>query len=347
MQKLLSIALIFVLCQASAGFRMQPVNRCRIGKNIGTHPAAVQMSSDGSTDSFPKSPLDSSTRQTLNTISLAALGVAASTLFVSQAAKASDKNAPIVVLGSGGKTGKLIVQYLAAKGASVRPTYRGNAENKFKEFETVEAPAQADVTKIDTLEPALRGASSVIFAASASRGGGTADQVDYIGLENVAKECVRLKIPRLIVISSGAITRPNSLGFKITNLFGRIMEYKLKGELALKAAYSSADPSVSYAIIRPGGLLDDKAVGAGGITLNQGDSISGEVNRADVAECAAAAALSTSLPKAVTFEVYQTGKSGPLEDKFAKVSGYERSGNVLGADYNKLFEGLKSGEVTI
>ena len=69
----------------------------------------------------------------------------------------------------------------------------------------------------------------MIFAASASRKGGKAKEVDYIGVENVAKECVRLKVPKLVVISSGAITKPDSLGFKFTNVFGQIMEYKLKG----------------------------------------------------------------------------------------------------------------------
>ena len=85
----------------------------------------------------------------------------------------------IVVLGSGGKTGKLIVDYLAKKNVEVTPTsYRTGT----------------DVTKIETLEPALKGAKAVIFAASASRNGGKADQVDYQGVANVAKECVRLKV---------------------------------------------------------------------------------------------------------------------------------------------------------
>jgi hypothetical protein len=58
------------------------------------------------------------------------------------------------------------------------------------------------------------------------------------------------------------------------------MEYKLLGENALKDAYQGADSSVTYAIVRPGGLMDGKPVGPGHIELNQGDSISGEVNRA-------------------------------------------------------------------
>ena len=65
------------------------------------------------------------------------------------------------------------------------------------------------------------------------------------------------------------------------------MGYKLQGEQALREVYAdsnSAAKGLSYAIIRPGGLLDGAAAGAGKIELNQGDTISGEVNRADVAQ---------------------------------------------------------------
>ena len=46
--------------------------------------------------------------------------------------------------------------------------------------------------------------------------------------------------------------------------------------------------------------------------------------------------------------MYEAGKSGPLEGKFSKVSGYERNGETLGAtSYDALFEGLKSGNVVM
>ena len=260
----------------------------------------------------------------------------------------SSSAGPVTVLGSNGKTGKMIVQYLSSQGVAVRPTsYRVGGENPFVGLAGVEIPSLGDVTKVETLEPALKNSKAVIFAASASNKGGKADKVDFEGVVNVANECIRLKVPRLVVISSGAVTRPDSFGFKITNLFGGIMDYKLKGENGLKEAYANADPSMSYVIIRPGGLLDSSAVGPGHIELNQGDSISGEVNREDVAQAAAAAAISASMPKSVTFEMYAAGSGGPLEGKFSKTSGYERNGEVLGADYNKLFEGFKSGDVVV
>lgn len=255
---------------------------------------------------------------------------------------------PIVVLGSNGKTGKWIVSLLAKGGIAVRPTLRDAVKgaNLFKDLGDGALPVvAADVTKPDTLDPVIKDASAVIFAASASSKGGNAQQVDYLGVKTVAEECVKMKVPRLIVISSGAITRPDSLGFKITNLFGNIMNYKLDGENALKAVYAqSGDAGLSYAIIRPGGLLDNNAVGPSKIELNQGDTISGEVNRADVAECAAAAATSLKLPPNVIFEVYEQGKSGPLEGRFPTKSGYEQNGKN---SYDELFEGLKSGDVKI
>lgn len=268
-------------------------------------------------------------------------------VLVAAVAKPTDANAleiqvpkPIVVLGSGGQTGRLIVDYLVKKKVYVRPTYRANLPTY--EDEVVDKPRQVDVTKKDSIEQAISGAAAVIFAASASKSGGSAEQVDFQGVANVAEICVRNKIPRLIVISSGAISKPDSLGFKFTNIFGKIMEFKLKGENALKSTYAaSGDSSLSYAIIRPGGLADGTALGPAKIELNQGDTISGEVNRADVAQCAVEAALSTKIPPRVTFEIYQCDRKGPLENKFPKKSGYER----LGSDYDAMFEGLQSGDI--
>lgn len=55
----------------------------------------------------------------------------------------------------------------------------------------------------------------------------------------------------------------------------------------------------------------------------------------------AAAAISKTIPPNVTFEIYESGRSGPLESRFPSKSGYERSGPLLGADYEVLFQGLK------
>lgn len=66
----------------------------------------------------------------------------------------------------------MIVKYLSEQGVKVRPTsYSGSSKNVFEGLAGVEGSSYADVTKIETLEPAIRGSSGVIFAASASNKG--------------------------------------------------------------------------------------------------------------------------------------------------------------------------------
>ena len=244
----------------------------------------------------------------------------------------------IVVIGSNGQTGKLIVKLLAKQGVKVTPTYARTPPASVPSGSSVNEAKVADVTSPDSLMAAVAGASAVIFAASASKKGGNAEKVDYLGVKNTAEACIAAKVPRLVVISSGAVTRPKSLGYKITNLFGGIMGLKLKGEDALRRAYEGT--ALSYAIIRPGGLLSNEALGPSKIELNQRDTIAGEVNRADVAECAVAAALSKSLNnKKVTFEMYNTAGGAPLEDGLSKPSGFEQTGT----DYDSMFIGLQEG----
>lgn len=247
----------------------------------------------------------------------------------------------IVVLGANGKTGKLITEKLS-KNQLVQVIAGYRDISKATAIDGVKT-VYADVTKIGTLEGALKDADVTIFAASASWNGGNAKEVDYLGIKNVAEECVRLHVPKLVVISSGAITKPDSFGYRITNLFGSIMEYKLKGELALIDVYKNTDAS-SYAIIRPGGLMDNKAEGVSNIVLNQGDTIAGEINREDVADVVVAAALSTTIPKNVVFEVYTRGNAGPLQKKFNQVSGYE---SKVSTNYDDMLKDLKTGIFSI
>jgi len=301
------------------------------------------------TESVPFNPTIGMKSRVGSIISSLSSALLVTTAFVTQYPKKVEaldiaQNSKIVVLGAGGKTGQLIVQNMISEnlGKFVRPVYRGKPQ-AFGESTNVEV-ASGDVTKIETLEGCIKGASAVIFAASASKNGGNAKAVDNVGVENVAKECVRLNVPRLVVISSGAITKPQSLGFKITNLFGNIMNEKLAGENSLIETYKNASPQQSYVIIRPGGLTDGSPLGASGMELNQGDTISGEVNRSDVALAALAAATSKTLEsKSVIFELYRKGSGGPLESRFPTKSGYEQTGT----SYEEMFKGLKGGKLDV
>ena len=78
-----------------------------------------------------------------------------------------------------------------------------------------------DVTNSASIMNAVKGASGVIFAASSSgkKKGGDPAHVDYLGVYNTARACLDCEVPKLVVISAGTVTRPESAGFKATNFF--------------------------------------------------------------------------------------------------------------------------------
>lgn len=76
-------------------------------------------------------------------------------------------DSPIVVLGAGGKVGKLCTQILASKGLYVRATTRSGRQ-VLEEGSPYVNYAPCDVTNAESLKACLAGASGCIFAASAS-----------------------------------------------------------------------------------------------------------------------------------------------------------------------------------
>lgn len=55
---------------------------------------------------------------------------------------------------------------------------------------------------------------------------------------NAARCCIMRNIPRLVVVSSGAMMRPNSAVYKLLNFVGNgIMEAKIGGEDEVRSLY--------------------------------------------------------------------------------------------------------------
>lgn len=210
-----------------------------------------------------------------------------------------------------------------------------------------------DVTVPSTVETAVAGARGVVFAASASKQGGPPSAVDNAGLVGVAKACIDSKVPHLVIVSSGAVTKPSSPVYQFLNLFGKIMEEKIKGEDEVRRLYAEhnvgSENKLTYTVIRPGGLTLDPPKGVDAVELNQGDTKSGRISRADVA---ALCIESISFPNSTggtTFECYDADTGAPLAtvglsniakkktDGEAFVSGKERRG----ATYKELFTDLE------
>jgi len=272
-----------------------------------------------------------------------------------QRVEANDSNKsrlPFCVIGANGKTGTKCVQDILSRGIAVRASSRNGIYNEETKTNPLLLPTVCDVTIPSTVNIAVKGTRAVIFAASASKEGGTPSEVDNIGLKNVVTACIANKIPHLVIVSSGGVSKPDSPVYKFLNVFGKIMEEKIKGEDTVRAMYASLnkDEGLTYTIVRPGGLTEDPIRGVSDIELNQGDTKSGRISRYDVAKLCVEASFYPELTGATTFECYDadTGKglgsvgmSNIMKQKSNPsefVTGKERRGQ----SYKALFSGLET-----
>ena len=157
----------------------------------------------------------------------------------------------------------------------------------------------------------------MIFAASASAKGNNAVDVDYQGVINAAQVCIQKNIPRLVIVSSGAVTRPNSAVYKLLNFVGNgIMEAKINGEDKVRELYAREEimnKGLGYTIVRPGGLTNEAATGPSFLEVNQGDDKSGRLSRADVAGiCIGCLDVASSFD--TTFECYLKDTAKPVDN---------------------------------
>jgi hypothetical protein len=192
-------------------------------------------------------------------------GAAAAALAADPALAASK---PIAVIGSGGRTGSLCVAACLKRGLAVKALSRAGAPPPGVDADPLLSFATCDVRDPSTID--VTGAGAVIYAASGSKKGGSPHEVDNLGVVNAAKACVAAKVPRLVVISSTAVTRPDSLGYKFTDVYGKIMGEKKLGEDGVYAVSASSD--LAYTIIRPGGLEEPKeniVQGPGALEISQ------------------------------------------------------------------------------
>jgi hypothetical protein len=284
-------------------------------------------------------------------------------------ASSNEGSGRIAIIGANGRTGSLCVNACLRRGIPVTAltrtgVWRAPEEDDLVYDKSLLTIGQCDVTKgldnnesngdnestsINEIRNNIKGCNSVIYAASASKQGGTPYQVDDIGVVNTAKACIKENISKFILISSTATTRPKSLGYIFTNLsVGGIMDEKRKGELAVIDCYnknnellssssstssssSSTSSLPSYTIIRPGGLEEpkqNKILGPTSLEVSQGDVLAGIISRADLAEftievasTSTSGSSSSSSPqntKNTAIEVYYTNSVVACESKFKK-----------------------------
>mmetsp|Transcript_39850 Transcript_39850/g.84933 ORF Transcript_39850/g.84933 Transcript_39850/m.84933 type:complete len:406 (-) Transcript_39850:70-1287(-) len=295
-----------------------------------------------------------------------------------QASRTVPRNKSVIVLGANGGTGRECVSAILASGRSCVATTRsgvfyydeedtiiGNNENASKLLRSNPdlKEAQADVTKLDSLLSMVdqidgKKIGAIIFAASASVKGKTpgvndAFTVDCQGVINAAQCCIQRNIPRLVIVSSGAVTRPDSAVYKLLNFVGGgIMEAKIQGEDGVRELYrdkATTERGLGYTVVRPSGLTTDPVpLGPAFLELNQGDDKSGRLSRADVAGICVACLESESAFDA-TFECYQLNTAKPVENvglsnilRSTDPTSYKSGRECRGEIWDTLFSGLKS-----
>lgn len=314
-----------------------------------------------------------SRRNVLGTTAASLLGFAGGTmapwLATIKAAQAAEGKGPVAIVGASGRTGSLCVNACIRRGIPVRaltrtgewtspPTPEGAVTTFSGDTSNLLSVSKCDVTfnDLEALTKTLEGCSAVIYAASASKKGGTALEVDNKGVCKVAEAAVAAKVSRYVVISSTSTTRPKSLGYIFTNMGvgGNIMGEKRSGEVGTMAAYQNQSP-LSYTIVRPGGLEEpkrNKVLGPSVLEISQGDVFAGIISRADVAEATVELALSESPNVQNTaVELYYSDSILEVEGKFksllakAKIEGSPENKQLRlhGSTYSELFENIRPG----
>lgn len=214
------------------------------------------------------------------------------------------KGETVLVVGAGGRTGKLVVERLVARGYQVRALVR-SADKAQGQFPAGVQIVVGDVRNIDTLRPALKSARYVISTVGAGGGpqpepGNGPEDIDHRGVANLAQAARAARVRHLVLVSSAAVSKHENYPVAFMR---PILAAKFKGENALRAS------GVPYTVIRPGGLIDEPG-GRVAVQFAQGDTTTGRIPRADVATVAVEAlGRKTALNK--TFEIFSSKSSTP------------------------------------
>jgi uncharacterized protein YbjT (DUF2867 family) len=219
----------------------------------------------------------------------------------------------VLVIGSTGQTGKLVVSSLASTNrANVIAGCRSLEKAKKLKLDQngVELKGGVDVTDTtENLALAMDGADVVVIATGFVPGNpfkmnAAAHEVDNEGVVNCVDAAKKAGTVKKIVLISSILTNgreaglADTPGFKITNAFGGVLDEKLVGEKYLR------NSGIDWVIVRPAGLKNDQS---GSLIVGAEDAMaSGEIDRHLVAEVMARAALDDNAKNKV-YEIAEEG----------------------------------------
>ena len=184
----------------------------------------------------------------------------------------------VLVAGSHGTTGRLLIPPLAQAGHTVRAMVRDPAQAPAVEAlgaESLIADLEGDCGH------AAAGCGAIIFAAGAGAGSGTArkETVDYGGAVKLIDAATAHGVRRYVMLSAQRAEDPGSYDGDSESMRAYLFA-KSKADEALRAS------GLDYTIVRPGTLTNQP--GAGTVDAAPIIGRRGEIARADVAAVMAA-----------------------------------------------------------
>jgi uncharacterized protein YbjT (DUF2867 family) len=218
----------------------------------------------------------------------------------------------VLVVGGTRGTGQLIAELLLRHGYAVRVLARDPAEAKTRLDPAIELVG-GDITKAETLAPAVAGADHIVFTAGAPSGRYAPERLvretDYRGVVNTIEVALHAGFPgRFLYLNSIGIDAPSLMGTLINLLKRNTFAWRRRAEAALRGS------GIDYTIIRVGFLLDGPA-GRRRVEVSQGTlplKASTRIARADVAEAFAAALAHPNIAR-TTFEIVWSDAQTPTD----------------------------------
>jgi len=202
---------------------------------------------------------------------------------------------PIVVIGGCGYTGSDCVRSLVN---DRKVNTRVVSRNPFQ-LENITNPSlidykSADITIPSSLPEVLMNAKAVILAINTKKRLAKTDNdqlqthkdVNYLGILNVAKVCIKYNIPKLVLVSAFCSNCMDSddlfdksCGLKCDNC-----RSKIDGENAIRELYLNSKTTSTYTILKPGVLTKGEKREVKDIEINQDYTKTGMISRLDLAD---------------------------------------------------------------
>ncbi|MEM9003083.1 MAG: SDR family oxidoreductase [Cyanobacteria bacterium P01_F01_bin.86] len=217
-----------------------------------------------------------------------------------------------LVAGATGETGRRIVRVLVAKGIPVKAL----ARDQHKAERILPKPVEVvtgDVLDRSSIEVAIADCTVLICATGASPSFDITGpyQVDYEGTKNLVEVAKAHNIKHFVLVSSLCVSR----FFHPLNLFWLVLWWKKQAEDYLTKS------SLTYTIVRPGGLKSDDTDVRPLIMAPADTLFEGSVPRLKVAEtCVAALDNPAAYNKVVEIVAQENATSKSYSELFAGVA---------------------------